>query len=91
MLVELFFFFLMCFHHNDQKVYATLLNCWKFLRALVVPSREAIAFIFSMASCFLEIENKRIRSTINKDVTMDNQQPSLLRPLFSFSGMPFTD
>ncbi len=62
MLVETF-----CSH--GQEAYATLLNCWKFLRA----SSYQVEFSPNLNGLLVTREGV---VTSDEDVTMDNQQPS---------------
>jgi hypothetical protein len=49
--------------------YATLLNCWKFLRACLYQIEQ------SMACDFVVQTNEQGMVIIKQDATMDNQQP----------------
>ena len=88
------------FEQQYSKAYATLLNCWKFLRALSYQVEKGNLLLDGfclkriLTNSFLAIEGTVI---IDRDVTMDNQQPS---PIFKIgivkyidfqSWMPFTD
>ena len=66
MLVEVCFYYLI----NKKQMYATLLNCWKFLKPFLSYQVENI-LMFSMA--FMRVKEM---VTNDGDITMDNQQPS---------------
>ena len=69
-----------------SKAYATLLNCWKFLRALSYQVEKGNLLLDGF--CFREFKySLAIEGTviIDRDVTMDNQQPSpILKALLFF-------
>ena len=64
---------------TDSKTHATLLNCWKFLRAYLYQVERVTFFD---GSCDFIYANYTWGMVIIKlDVTMDNQQPSFLSNL----------
>ena len=54
--------------------YATLLNCWKFLK--LFPTKSSGAIRSSMALVWINILFAKGMVRTERDVTMDNQQPS---------------
>ena len=77
----------------DWQVYATLLNCWKFLRARLYQVEEG-NFLDGSLLRYIILSHAWGMVIIKWDVTMDNQQPSppsLFQQQRNEKRMPFTD